>query len=720
LSYVIGLSVVILMVAVGLGFVIFVHELGHFLVAKLCGVKCEKFYLGFDIAGLKFCKFRWGETEYGIGILPLGGYVKMLGQEDNPARLQEEMERARQGAPQPAAGEATSLPSPAGRGDGGEGSQPPASNSSAPVPSAGSPVPNPALYDPRSFLAQSVPKRMAIISAGVIMNVIFAFLMAIVASYLGVEQSPCVIGQVIPGDPAWQADLRAGDTILEIAGKRMKQFRDLIATISLGDIDTQKGVPVLVARPGVKEPLSITVKPDSSRGQFLIGVLSAHTAQLATDRTTWLVRNRHAVLPGSVAALTKPAFHTGDRIVQIDEVPIQSAAQISVELMRRANRKIAVTVERAEEEVAGRPTEKNRRVTIEVQPNLMRTVGLVMKMGEITALQAGSPALAAGLRPGDLIVKVDGKPVGDPLRLPEQVKASGKTVNLSIRRKEKNLVVAVRARPPAEFSPSDMPDSPVDVPSLGIACRVLNEVDRVIAGSPAATAGVAAGDVIVQAKLLPPDKEILRKLEFEQPAIEIPFTETNHNWPLLLRNLQMTLPDTRVELTVSRSEQARTVVLQPVEARDWFDPDRGFIFEPLTFERKAENFADACALGGRETLDELTFVFRTLRAIGTSQVSPRKLGGPWMIIKTALAYADQGTAIFLMFLTMLSANLAVLNILPIPVLDGGHLVFLAYEGIRGKPANERVQVVLTYIGLILIIGLMVWVCGLDFGFISRR
>ena len=77
---------VILKVAVGLGFVIFVHELGHFVVAKLCGVKCEKFYLGFDIAGLKFCKFRWGETEYGIGILPLGGYVKMLGQEDNPGQ----------------------------------------------------------------------------------------------------------------------------------------------------------------------------------------------------------------------------------------------------------------------------------------------------------------------------------------------------------------------------------------------------------------------------------------------------------------------------------------------------------------------------------------------------------------------------------------------------------------------------------------------------------
>ena len=96
MDLVIGYTVVITKVLVGLGFVIFVHELGHFVVAKLCGVKCEKFYLGFDIAGLKFCKFRWGETEYGIGILPLGGYVKMLGQEDNPAKLREEMERAKQ------------------------------------------------------------------------------------------------------------------------------------------------------------------------------------------------------------------------------------------------------------------------------------------------------------------------------------------------------------------------------------------------------------------------------------------------------------------------------------------------------------------------------------------------------------------------------------------------------------------------------------------------
>ncbi len=696
------------MVAVGLGFVIFVHELGHFVVAKLCGVKCEKFYLGFDIGGLKFCKFRYGETEYGIGILPLGGYVKMLGQEDNPARMQEEMERAKQGA-------------------GDEGSEERRTRNEKVPTNADSfsnpesPIPNPALYDPRSFLAQSVPKRMAIISAGVIMNVVFAFLMAVVAFSLGVEQIPCVIGQVFPGEPAWQADLRVDDRILEIGGKKMTQFRDLQAAISLGEIDPDKGVPLLVRRPGVKEPLSIVVKPDRSRGAFIIGVASGKTTQLTVDRQTWRVQKRNAVSPGTAADLTEPAFRTGDKVVQIDDVPIRNYAQVDTELVRRVNHKIALTVDRAEEDAAGKPTRKPQRLAIRVAPNPMRTLGLVMKMGEVTAIQAGSPAMAAGILPGDLIRKVDGKPVADPMTLPGQLnEAAGKTVELTIQRQDKTLALPIPARQPIEFSPPEIINSPLDLPSLGIAYRVRNQVDRVIEGSPAAKAGLLPEDVIVQAKLIPPDKEILRKLGIDQPESVFPFTEKDRNWPSFLTTLQRMLVGTTVEVTYSRQGTEQTVALQPVEAADWFNPDRGFLFEPMTFKRKAESFADACALGGRETLDSLTIVFRSLRALGTNQVSPRNLVGPKGIFEMAVSSADQGGAKFLLFLTMLSANLAVLNFLPIPVLDGGLMVFLIYEGLRGKPANERVQVVLTYLGLLFIIALMLWVCGLDFNLISRR
>ena len=94
---------IILEVLVLFNLLIIVHELGHFLAAKLCGVKCEKFYVGFDppikIFGFRLpsriARFRWGETEYGIGILPLGGYVKMLGQDDNPVNAKKEAERLR-------------------------------------------------------------------------------------------------------------------------------------------------------------------------------------------------------------------------------------------------------------------------------------------------------------------------------------------------------------------------------------------------------------------------------------------------------------------------------------------------------------------------------------------------------------------------------------------------------------------------------------------------
>ena len=105
--------------------------------------------------------------------------------------------------------------------------------------------------------------------------------------------------------------------------------------------------------------------------------------------------------------------------------------------------------------------------------------------------------------------------------------------------------------------------------------------------------------------------------------------------------------------------------------------------------------------------------------MGTKQISVRNFSGPWGIIKMALMQARLGFGNLLIFLTLLSANLAVINFLPIPVLDGGHMVLLLYEGIRGKPADERVQEILTWIGLIFILSLMIFVFGLDLGWIPR-
>jgi regulator of sigma E protease len=694
----IAYCVVGLKVAVGLGFVIFVHELGHFLVAKLCGVKCEKFYLGFDIAGLKFCKAQWGETEYGIGILPLGGYVKMLGQEDNPAKIREEMERAKtQGQ-----GLGTSVPSQTNSG----------ANVSSPI------------YDPRSFLAQSVPKRMAIISAGVVMNVIFAFVMAVVAFSLGVEQLPCVIGQVFPGEPAWQADLRVGDEILEIAGKKMTQFRDLQTAISLGDIDVDKGVPMLVRRTGVSQPFTVIVRPDRSRGAFFIGVANGKTNRLMVNRKTWLVQNRSAVVPGSAAAEAKPAFRNGDLIVAVDHAPVRSYADfVHAALANPPGNSILVSIERAAENAHGKSTDKAENLLVSVAANPMRTLGLAMAMGEITAVQKDSPAAQAGILPGDVIQQIDGRPVADPMTLPGQLAgAAGKTVKLTIQRQgsKSPVIVPVQLHAAFEYSPPEMVNSPLAVNALGVAYRVLNRIEDVAKERPAAKAGLLPGDDVVAGKLIPPDKETRRKWHIDQPAIPLSFGKTECNWPSFITALQSLLPGTTVQLTVLRQGTEKTVTMAPVEDSHWFNPDRGFMFDPLTFERKVRSVGDLLAFGGRWTLDDMTIVFRSVGKLSTNQVSPKNLIGPWGLLNMLMLKADQGNAELLLFLTFLSANLAVINFLPIPLLDGGHFVLLAYEGIRGKPASENVQVVLTYIGLIFIIVLLVWTLGLDSGLISRR
>jgi regulator of sigma E protease len=731
LEYAIGLTVVILKVAVGLGFVIFVHELGHFVVAKLCGVKCEKFYLGFDIAGLKFCKFRYGETEYGIGILPLGGYVKMLGQEDNPAKLREEMERARQKAE---SGEGTG-DEERGTSEGTQGLGTSVPSEARQANASSSPVESP-VYDPRSFLAKSVPKRMAITSAGVIMNLIFAFLMCVVAFGIGVPEPPCIVGEVHAGEAAWQAGLRSGDEILEIGGNKMRKFRNLQMAITLGNIDPEKGVPFLIRRDG--KEMTISLRPKNSLGIYAIGVTGQATTKLPSNKKTWLVLNRHAVVPGSAADRAEPAFCNDDRIVRIDDTPTTDFSQINAELARKADRKITVVVERAEKKPDGEPTGVIRRVKIVVEPDPLRELGLVMEMGPITAVQADSPAESAGIKPGDRLVDV-----GDPMTLPSRLaRQAGKTIELKLERgkKKEPITCSVRLREPTELTPSVFRNSPVGVPALGIAYRVLNKVKEVVKGSPADKAGIEAGDLLLRAKFIGPNEEKLRELgvhwtEDLAGDHEMAFSrnakkkeaeqEKDNNWPAFISFLQNTLPGTKIEMTVLRNGEELTLPakgVSPMEAvttSEAYSPERGLRFEQMMIFSHAGSLRGMLALATAQTLDDVTVVFRSVRALGTGQVPLRGLAGPWGIVQVALQAADEGTAKLLLFLAFLSANLAVLNFLPIPVLDGGHFVLLAYEGIRGKPANEHVQTVLAYIGLALILALMIWVFGLDFGLISR-
>ncbi|HEX7450598.1 MAG TPA: site-2 protease family protein [Pirellulales bacterium] len=664
---------IVLEVAVGIGMVIFVHELGHFAVAKACGVKCEKFYLGFDIGGWKLCKFQWGETEYGIGVLPLGGYVKMLGQDDNPSRQREETERAKL----------------------------------KPSPDAASPATRPAdqpaveeVFDPRSYLAKSVPQRMAIISAGVIMNVIFAFVASSIAFGMGVEQIACVVGGVVPGGPAWKSGIEADDRITQMGSEKNPIFRDIQMGVPLAD-DIESGVDFVIQRKGLTKPITINVVPEKKGLIHQIGMKSAHLRELSEP----VISPPYAPL-----ALLKPDLRPGDVVVAVNGEAVADGAELDQALARHPG-KTTLTVERADKSGA------SERVDVELPAVATITPGVVMQMGEIAAIRQGSPADIADVRKGDLLEKIDGESPGDPLTLAARLAArAGETVQLTLRRGDQVLKRAVELSKDVTDNTFPAPDSPVAVPVLGIAVTVGNT----IASMESAAAALKPGDEVVKAVLLPPSEETqaekfgLKKGEF-QLRHEVKLAGKQH-WPFLVDQMQVVLPGTKLELTLSDD---RTATLELAPDTDRPNADRSLVFEPVTVLQKAGSLGEAVRLGERETAYSLSIVFRFLRKIFSGQVPITGMGGPVTIAQQAGMEASAGMSKLLLFLAMLSANLAVLNFLPIPLLDGGHMVFLAAEGVRGKPVNEQVVAWFQFAGLFFLAGLMLFVFLLDVGLIPR-
>ena len=667
---------VILQVAGGLGFVIFVHELGHFLVAKACGVKCEKFFLGFDVGGLKLASFKWGETEYGIGALPLGGYVKMLGQDDNPSAAANEAQRAR--------GTMGDLPA---------------------EPVAG---PHPA-WDPRSYPAQSVPKRMAIISAGVIMNTIFAFLMASWAFGLGVKELTCAVSSVRPGGAAWRAGMRSGDEITAIGTRQNPIFTDLQKGVTLGDV--AKGVEFTIHRPSDNSTRTVTLHPDTDLGVPTVGVTSPFSLTLPKDLGEGL--------PGSAGA-ARPALAAGDTIRAVDGQPVANYAELIGLLNTRSDKPVTLTVERAGP--AGSAAVETVAVEIPVQPLL--ATGMTMTALPIKAVQDGSPAAAAGIQPGDLLETIDGAAVGDPLAVEARLRSmAGRSVVLTLRRDGAEKSIPVTPRAVDWIEESRLPMSPVSLASLGVALPVAATVTAVEPESPAARAGIQTGERVVRVRFLDP-KELGpdgKPAGATGPDKGLELTDKSPSWPYVATSLQMVPAGTQLLLRVAAADGTeREVQLVPAAVAGRFVTDRGLVFEPLFRNVQAGSFAGALALGGRKVLEDLSLVYRFLQKLTSNQISPRLLGGPIEIAKQAGKSAEEGFSRLLLFLTMLSANLAVVNFLPIPVLDGGHMVFLAYEWLRGKPPSEGVVVALSYLGLILILSLMLFVFGLDLGLIPRN
>ena len=718
------------LVLMGVNALIIVHEWGHFVAARMCGVRCDKFYIWFDAWGFSLIKFKWGDTVYGLGWLPLGGYIKMLGQEDNPGAIKEEIERAKlkEESESKADGEATPATvekSEAAEGDTDKTEKSDPESSDAPASPASD------LYAPDSYLSKPIWQRMIIISGGVAMNVVFAFVCAAGAYMFGVDKPSCSVGGVLPGEPAWIAGVQPGDECLTINGEEVDVFEDLTKVVQIGDIEG--GIDFEFGREDEAESVIINIEPRHNGLGPVIGVVSESTPEVlfTTPGTpSTILEEEQDSEPSDEEgdAQPKTVIQGGDVLVEAAGESIHTSSDYTAIEAQFIDQPIELTFERPGEE----GSEASERYTVELAARKMKRFGIIPTMGPIAAIQNGSPAETAGLKIGDVILKYNGEDTGDPLTLHYRLQClarEAEEVELTVLRDEEELtIVSPLVEPQWLAIPSGSQNAPWECAPLGVCYQVLPIVSEVSPGSPAEEAGVAVGSQIEAFRyLIPRKRRAILPWTWKPKVVEHVVEEDGAQWPALVNMLQLLGPEITYEIVfrdpVSEGEnpddgEIVKLTLDTYEPGESYFASRGIVFEPDTVHFKPDSAGELASLSLSETWSALSRVYGFLRHVG-GQISPKAMGGPIAIVKMAYGQAESGPSRFLLFLCLISANLAVVNFLPIPVLDGGHIVFLCYEAVFRRPPNEKVQIILSYIGLAMILALTLWVVLLDTGGISR-
>jgi len=660
----------ILKVAFGLGFVIFIHELGHFVLAKWNGVKVEKFSIGF---GPTLMGFKRGETEYVIAAVPLGGFVKMLGEE-------------------------------------------PADEASKST-------------DPRAYSNKSVGARMAIISAGVIMNVILGLSCFVYAYGQGMVEMPAKVGGVEPASPAYDAGMRNGDEIVAIDGR--------------GDL-SWNSMTFKVVLSGQGQALHFEVKRPEHEG--LLGLDIQPRRETGSDRPTIGVHFPQSLglglwLPPDLIVMLRPAGMKNppeypqtettedmgpiDTLVAVgppgqEPIPVEDIRQYHGLLTRFRKQPLVHVIERREGTVDS-PGKVLNRFEITFPPTTFVDFGFRLSFEPIAAIRKDSPADRAGFRKGDQIVKVDGRDDIDPVHLPSLCyEHAGKPLTFEVERMadgsktNHTLTVIPDDTPPW----TDMPTASdaVDVSGLGLCYAVRPHIAAVAPGSPAARAELKAGDVISSITIAPPRYVEIARLKGTKsgtPASKpetITFDEASPAWIKAFWDLQFS-SDTSVSMVVNKGSKPIEIKAEPDP--DWSFPSRGLVFIPLVQKLPPQSIAAALRRGWDDTIENIFSIYGTIRNLVVGRLGPKGLAGPIRIVGITYKYARASMNELIKFLGILSINLAVINFLPIPPLDGGQMLFLMAEKIRGRPLPESALGAGIVVGLVLVVCLMIFVLFQD-------
>lgn len=683
-----------LLVLLGFGFLIFIHELGHFLAAKWAGIRADGFAIGMGPCLVSYRRgvgfvtgsadarvFRehgkrpiemtdaereskgLGETEYSLRALPLGGYVRMLGQEDgNP--------------------EATSS-------------------------------------DARSFGMATIPRRAVVILAGITANLLLAIVLFLIAFMAGVRFPAPTVGFVVPNSPAARATpvvdgarvgLQPGDTVTAIDGDETKTFIDLRVAAAMAKPGQE--LVVEVERGGTRVSYRMTPERDQRSGLLSIGVDPARSSAL-TD-----VRDSRGDVDRAVARLglgdAAQVIGSGSKVVSVDGTEVSTFA----ELDRAAKASGGKPLETVWQTVDG--TRTALTVTPEptyqslahpglasVEPGIIGLTPLV----RVRMLVEGSPNTES-LREGDVLVRVGELEGPSWSQLIAHLRANPNTrFDATVLRA--GIETPTTLRTDRDGRAGFFMEGAWDLP------RVAASVDEVHdpAGSRA-TPAKSLGAVPLSTVLSLDGAPIGSLLELRDALVararaagasdrtdasDAADTGTPVDVRIGLRDPSPQAVAHEVVATLAPADLAALRALGhtfPI-GEEYFDPQ----FTVLTANG---NPWTAIQMGFRQTIVMVEQVFLTIDRVARGSVGADQLQGPVGILHTGTKVADEGFMYIVFFLALISVNLAVVNLLPIPIADGGLFLFLMYEKFAGKPPSIAFQNAAAMAGIALVAGLFLF------------
>jgi regulator of sigma E protease len=671
----------VMLVVVGFGLVIFFHELGHFVAARWAGIRVHAFAMGFGPALVSWRKglgVRAGSseaeytkiarrdggtgeliagispTEYRLNVLPLGGYVRMLGQEDaNPGAV-----------------------------------------SAA----------------PDSFTSKPVWKRMVVVSAGVIMNIILAGVIFVGVFLHGIEEPPAIAGSVRDGSPAAAAGMRDDDIVRAVNGRPASSFLDLqIAAALAGPNDR---VRVEVARAdGQTATLEIEPREDPATRIRMIGVEPAIGAVVANppDRIAGAREDLRMLLDRAGLTEVRP----GMRLSAIDGAPLplrtvwrEQALATAAPLIDAARTSegaplMLTFVDDAGEVTADftpRPEFQRGIVHSGGQDRIARHLAGLTPVMAVDSVQRGSGAEKAGLQPGDILAKIGSRAwpaIGEGID--EIQSRKGEPIDLVVLRGSALIPIT------AEVSPQGTIGFAV---GEGWAAPIVAQTPKSEAGDatrPAAARmsfALPAGTRIDTIAGTPVADWNAIRAAIRAATADALVAKSGAEIPLGITILDAGSIDSGKAETTTIALTAEEVAA--VHALAWHADPVIATFEYAMFSYKADGPVDALMMGIAKTHRYMLMTYVTLQRLFQQTVKVEHLKGPVGIADVGSQVAERGMIHLIFFLGVISINLAVVNFLPLPIVDGGLFLMLVYEGIVRKPVPMAVQNALTVVGLVLI------------------